>query len=349
MPAFSSARRSQSMIGRTAVIALVGLGALSSVTSWERDLDATSFVPLGRSEAPVAAMGGRFVDAGSSSSTMSLRGLASSRQFATQRANYVSTMKSPKDSYFSTVETGLYRANMSARKKLHASIMGGCYVAFAGLLALSISGNMQGITASNPGIQRMIFAALFPMNLLLVLNSGAQLVTGNAMTVPAAVFEGLATWRSLWRTMVISSFGNFIGCVGIAALAVKCGLVVDGTKALALTTLVKKTSIPLMETLIRAVFCNWLVCMAIFMASSASDMAGRMVGIWFPISTFVAIGFEHSVANMFLLPLGIFAGGAVSWKAVFLKNLLPVFVGNIVGGAVIVAMGFSYQFGRLGQ
>merc|ERR1711990_411529 len=100
---------------------------------------------------------------------------------------------------------------------------------------------------------------------------------------------------------------------------------------------------------VRGILCNWLVCMAVYLASLAKDVAGKMVAIWFLISSFVALGLEHSVANMFIIPLGIFSGAAVSWKAFFVKNLLPVTLGNIVGGAVAVAAVFSFMYGKLGK
>ena len=85
------------------------------------------------------------------------------------------------------------------------------------------------------------------------------------------------------------------------------------------------------------------------MASFAKDLPGKMVAIWFPISAFIALGLEHSVANMFIIPLGIFSGAAVSWKAFLMANLLPVTLGNIVGGAVAVAAVFSFMYGKLGK
>eukprot|EP00403_Amphidinium_massartii_P019645 CAMPEP_0178430606 /NCGR_PEP_ID=MMETSP0689_2-20121128/31410_1 /TAXON_ID=160604 /ORGANISM="Amphidinium massartii, Strain CS-259" /LENGTH=390 /DNA_ID=CAMNT_0020052475 /DNA_START=55 /DNA_END=1227 /DNA_ORIENTATION=- len=263
---------------------------------------------------------------------------------------YVSTLQTPKDAYFEMVEKGVTNANLPAMKTLHAAIMGGAYVGIAGILSLSIAGNIPGIAAQNPGFQRMVFAALFPMNLLLILNSGAQLFTGNSMVLPAAVFEGRATLGQVLRSWTLSTIGNLIGCVGVAMLLEMSGLLVDGTRAMAISTVIKKTSIGGWgKAFVRAVCCNWLVCMGVMMGTSAKDLAGRMVGIWFPISTFVAIGFEHSVANMFLLPLGLFAGAAVSWKTAFLSNLLPVYIGNALAGALIVALGFSFQFGRAGR
>merc|ERR1711998_272449 len=115
--------------------------------------------------------------------------------------------------------------------------------------------------------------------------------------------------------------GNFAGSVALAALVTAGG------------------------TLVRGILCNWLVCMAVWMASMAKDLPGKIVAIWFPISAFVAMGLEHSVANMFIIPLGIMSGAAITWKTFLLKNLLPVTLGNIVGGAVCVATGFWAAYG----
>jgi formate/nitrite transporter FocA (FNT family) len=89
--------------------------------------------------------------------------------------------------------------------------------------------------------------------------------------------------------------------------------------------------------------------MAVYMASMAKDLPGKIVAIWFPISAFVALSLEHSVANMFIIPLGIMSGAAVTWKTFLLRNLLPVTLGNIVGGVCAVAAAYSYVYGKLGK
>merc|ERR1712166_1695971 len=106
-------------------------------------------------------------------------------------------------------------------------------------------------------------------------------------------------------------------------------------------TAVAKTSLSFKTALFRGILCNWLVCMAVYMASFAKDLPGKMVAIWFPISAFIALGLEHSVAIM--------CGAPVSWNTFFLKNLLPVTLGNIIGGPFFVAAAFSYTFGALGK
>ena len=116
---------------------------------------------------------------------------------------------------------GRDNAKMSIVKILHQSIMGGCYVGFGGLLSTVVAGNCGGIASSNPGLQKFIFAALFPVNLLLILMSGGQLFTGNSAAVPAALFEGLVDVNDLIRSWGVSYIGNIIGCGGFA-LAASC-------------------------------------------------------------------------------------------------------------------------------
>jgi formate/nitrite transporter FocA (FNT family) len=129
---------------------------------------------------------------------------------------------------------------MHPLKILHQSILGGCYVGFGGLLALSVAGNMAGTMFSNPGIVKMTFAALFPVNLLLIVMTGGQLFTGNSGTCAAAKLEGMIDSKEMWTNLAISLTGNVIGCGLFAYVAMYCGLLSGGTAALAKSTAVSK-------------------------------------------------------------------------------------------------------------
>merc|ERR1711862_717646 len=115
------------------------------------------------------------------------------------------------------------------------------------------------------------------------------------------------------------------------------GLLTGGSGAMAIATVAKKTGATLGQKIVKAILCNWLVCMAVYLSTQSKDLTGKMVGIWFPISMFVGIGFEHSVANMFLLPAGLLAGSPVTILTTFVKNMIPVTLGNLLAGAVIIA------------
>ena len=262
---------------------------------------------------------------------------------------YTSSIKTPKDSYIAFAEKGAANAKMPKTKILHQSILGGCYVGFGGLLSLSIAGALGGIGAANPGIPKMAFAALFPVNLLLIVTTGGQLFTGNSAAVAAAKFEGLVEWRELFRSWSVSIIGNVIGCTLFAVAAWYVGLLTGGTAALCSSTALNKCRAGLGQTIVKAILCNWMVSLAVFLAGASNDLAGKLVAVWFPISTFVAIGLEHSVANMFIMPAALLLKVPLTITDVLFRNVIPVLIGNAIAGSLVVAGSYSFQFGRLGK
>ena len=199
--------------------------------------------------------------------------------------------------------------------------------------------------ASNPGLQKLVFGAFgLPFGLFMTLLTGTELFTGNAAIVTMAVLRGEAETPQLGRSLVLSWLGNLVGAVSLARLAILAGTMPGGGAAVALA--VAKTSLPFQTAFVRGILCNWLVCMAVYIASMAKDTAGKAIAIWFPISAFVTLGLEHSVANMFIIPAGIFAGADVSWTSFLLHNLLPVSLGNMFAGMFLVALPYSILFGK---
>lgn len=147
----------------------------------------------------------------------------------------------------------------------------------------------------------------------------------------------------LVKSLVVSWVGNLVGSLLLAWLVTVGGTLGDGGASLAIA--VSKTSEPIGVVVARAVMCNWLVCMAVYMASFARDVTGKAVAIWLPISAFVALGLEHTVANMFLIPFGMMQGADVSVAALLVNNLLPVTAGNTLGALFGVAFPFFVAFG----
>lgn len=265
------------------------------------------------------------------------------------KTTYISSVKSPRDAYVAFAEKGASNAKMAKAKILHQSVLGGCYVGFGGLLSLCIAGGLGGIGAANPGLPKMAFAALFPVNLLLILTTGGQLFTGNSASVAAARFEGLVRWREFGKSLSVSLAGNVIGCGILACAAFYIGALSGGTAELCLETAVNKCRATWGQTVVKAILCNWMVSLAVFLANASNDLAGKLVGCWFPISTFVAIGLEHSVANMFIMPAALLLGAPLTAADVLFRNIIPVLIGNAIAGGLVVAGSYSYQFGRLGQ
>ena len=163
----------------------------------------------------------------------------------------------------------------------------------------------------------------------------------------AAYKEGKIELKDLLKNWISSYFGNFAGSLLLAWLAWHSGTLAAGPASVAIAT--AKCSLPWSVAFVRGVLCNWLVCMAVYMASGCSSMIGKMTAVWFPISAFVALGLDHSVANMFIIPLGMLRGAEITIGAFLWKNLLPVTLGNIVGGALCVMAPFGTTFGSWGS
>lgn len=259
---------------------------------------------------------------------------------------YTSTIKTPKDAYTALAEKGAANAKMPKTKIFHQSVLGGCYVGFGGLVSLTIAGGLAGLGAANPAVPRLAFAALFPVNLLLIVTTGGQLFTGNSAAVAAARWEGLVTWRQLHRNWAVSIAGNVVGCALFAWAAWYVGLLKEGTAAMLSSTAWSKCRNSLGPTIVKAILCNWMVSLAVCLAGAANSLCGKLIAVWFPISTFVAIGLEHSVANMFILPAALLLGVPLTLRDVILRNVGPALIGNALAGALVVAASYAFQFGK---
>jgi formate/nitrite transporter len=255
--------------------------------------------------------------------------------------------KDPKTITETAVKTGVTKAKLPWDKALVAGFLAGAYIAFGALLAITVSAGL------NPEIwgtvPTLIAGSVFALGLILVIIAGSELLTGNMALVPLAIYRGRAGILSLFHNFTFVIVGNLLGSLFVAYfLAVQSGVV---TAELPLERLAKiATAKGIEETewqiFLRAVGCNWLVCLAVWMALAAEDIAGKVLAIFFPIMAFVAMGFDHVVANMFFLPAAIWAGvPELTWGDA-LHNWLFAFLGNLVGAAVFVAATYWYLYGR---
>jgi len=254
-------------------------------------------------------------------------------------------LKPPAALYEGAVAAGAAKASATWAKIFKLGIVSGAHIGFGSYLAITVGGACPEIAAANPGLQKMIFGAFgLPFGLIMTLVTGGELFTGNTALVTAAVKEGKATYKDLVKSWTSSYVGNFVGSLILAYLAFKSGTLGNAPASVAIAT--AKCSMPFDVAFVRGILCNWLVCMAVYMASGCATMIGKMTAVWFPISAFVALGLDHSVANMFIIPLGILRGAEVSIGQMFIKNLIPVTLGNIVGGAIMCMMPFGLSFGK---
>ena len=232
-------------------------------------------------------------------------------------------------------------------------ILAGSYIGFGGLLSTTVTFDFA--AKAGIGMTKVLGGSAFSLGLILVVIAGAELFTGNNLMVSSVLSKEI-TLSAMAKRWILVYVANFIGSILLALIFYYSGLWKTGHSALggaAVGIAAKKVSLDFSEALIRGVGCNWLVCLAVWMALAARQTIGKIFAIFFPIMGFVAIGFEHCVANMYFIPTGIFlknwagigsasmAGlDALTWANFVWRNLLPVTIGNIIGGAVFVGMSY---------
>ncbi len=233
------------------------------------------------------------------------------------------------------------------------AILAGSYIGFGGLLMSVVTFDMG--PHFGVGFTKFVGGAVFSVGLMLVVIAGAELFTGNNLMVTSTLTRDI-TFGIMLERWVLVYIANFIGSIILVFLFYLSGLWKTGDGALgaaAVKIAYTKISLPFVEALVRAIGCNWLVCLAVWMALAARHTIGKIFAIFFPIMAFVAIGFEHSVANMYLIPTGLalnawenipLPAGAnamiFNWAGFLYRNLLPVTIGNIIGGGLFVGMSY---------
>lgn len=230
---------------------------------------------------------------------------------------------------------GVKKALLPAIPTIMLSLMAGAFIAFGAMFyTLVMTNHDMGF-----GPARLLGGVVFSLGLILVVVGGAELFTGNNFIVMAWA-EHKVTTAQLLRNWSLVYIANFIGAIGAAILMYWSGALLLGDGAVAETALniaVYKVNLEPMQAFTRGILCNALVCLAVWLCFAARDVASKILAIIFPISAFVALGFEHCVANMYFIPLGMMISDGEIGVTVFLTNLIPVTIGNIIGGSLFVA------------
>jgi formate/nitrite transporter len=255
------------------------------------------------------------------------------------------------------------KVRMDTQSLLTLAILAGAFIAFGAMLATVVAAGANGVLPF--GFTRLLSGLVFSLGLILVVIGGAELFTGNNLMVMAWASGNVAS-RDLLRAWTVVYIGNFAGSAATAVLVFLTGLYDQGGGTVGVVALVvaqDKATLPFTEALLRGVLGNVLVCLAVWMCYSARTTADRILVIVPPVSAFVAAGFEHSVANMYLLPFGLLikdwapdsfwlsigedptAFDRLTWIAL-VENLLPVTIGNVIGGGVLVGAVYWFVYLR---
>lgn len=279
---------------------------------------------------------------------------------------------------------GVRKAQMAFLPMFTLAVLAGAFIALGAIFATTVTaGSSMTVKASDPaatytnlvvslpyGVVRLLTGLVFCLGLILVVIGGAELFTGNNLIVMAWA-SGKVHTGSLLRNWGIVYIGNFVGAIATAVMMFFTRQYTFGGGAIGMAVLsiaIAKVNLSFLQAFSLGILCNALVCLAVWMTYSARSAADKVIGILFPITAFVAAGFEHSVANMYFIPIGLFiktfdpefasnAAGAVqtstrfgletlTWQSFLWNNLLPVTLGNIVGGAVLVAIVYWFIYLR---
>ena len=232
-------------------------------------------------------------------------------------------------------------------------ILAGAYIGFGGMLSSTVT--FDAAAKIGTGLSKLIGGAVFSVGLMMVIIAGAELFTGNTLMISSAI-TGKISYSTMIKRWTVVYLANFVGSILIALIFYYSGLWKTGDYALGATALKvanTKVGLEFSEVLWRGIGCNWLVCVAVWMAFSARQTIGKIFAIFFPIMAFVTMGFEHCVANMYFIPTGILFSTvpeivsaanvdltSLTWGNFLLKNLIPSTIGNIIGGVFFVGMSY---------
>lgn len=270
---------------------------------------------------------------------------------------------------------GVRKAEMPAFTMLMLSILAGAFISLGAIFATTVAAGGMPVTAADGsaafsttfpyGVTRLLTGLVFCLGLILVIVGGAELFTGNNLIVMAWASRKVTTW-ALLRNWAIVYTGNFIGSIGTAILMFFTRQYTFGSDAVGIAALkiaIAKCQLGFVQAIALGILCNGLVCLAVWLSFSARTTLDKIASIIFPITAFVAAGFEHSIANMYFIPYALFVRmfdpafiekvaekvpglEALTWKAFFINNLIPVTIGNIIGGVVLVASVYWVVFLR---
>lgn len=261
--------------------------------------------------------------------------------------------REPAETAAVAVEAGTKKTQRAWDKLLLSSFLAGAYIAFGALVAITVSSGLDPATWGT--LPTLFTGAAFTLGLVLVLIAGSDLATGNMMLVPLSAMRGRIGGKDVAVNLTVVLLGNLLGALFVAFfLAIQSGVIGGSgeeagsvaamTHERLATIATDKTGETVWQTFLRGVGCNWLVCLAVWMSLAATTVSGKILAIFFPVMAFVAMGFDHVVANMFFLPAAIFADvPGVDWSATLL-NWGVAGVGNLVGAVIFVATSYWYLF-----
>ena len=269
----------------------------------------------------------------------------------------------PPETFDISVQAGIAKTNRTAAKQFMLGILGGAFIALAGAGANMAAFNLFA-KPETFGLGKFVSGLVFPVGLMLVVVAGAELFTGNSL-IFTAVLTRKVSFGKMLKNWAFVYLGNFVGASFVAVMVFYSGQFSSGVSLLGGMTVkvaYGKVAMHFVPAVFSGILCNWLVSLGVWVAFAAKDITGKMLACFFPVMLFVTAGYEHSIANMYYIPAGIFAKGvnafvatsgipaealaALNWQNFIVRNLIPVTIGNIIGGCILIALVYWFIYAR---
>ncbi|GMG10346.1 unnamed protein product [Aspergillus oryzae] len=246
------------------------------------------------------------------------------------------------------VSSGVAKARLPWPDLLLKSFLAGAFLSIGALFSLIVAGGSPSLRAENPGLATLLSSFAFPTGFVILTIVNTELFTANVFVLILTTFMRRTTWLDLVRNLVLSYIFNLAGCLFVAGFLCWWSdtLSTDTLKSFAVTQAEGRVNVQWSVNFLRGVGCNWLVGLAIFLSISCKDKVSKIYAIWIPIWTFVAVGYQHCIANFFLVPIGMFYGTNFGVGKFIYQSVIPVTLGDIVGGAVLDGVFIWFLYGH---
>ncbi|KAI9167954.1 putative formate transporter [Paramyrothecium foliicola] len=255
---------------------------------------------------------------------------------------------SPPETCQLITQSGIAKAKLPWADLIVKSFFGGIFISLGSLFDLVVAGGAPEQRAANPSLITLLAAFTFPIGFVLVILTNVELVTSNMAVMMYTTLQRKTSVYDLLRNWVVSYIFNLAGCLFFAGVLAWWSDTLSSAAQsdYAVTQAEGRVNINWGYNFTRGIGCNWLVGLAVYLATSSKDNLSKIVGIWLPIWTFVALGYQHSIANFFLVPIGMFYGTNFGVGKFIYQCTIPVTLGNIVGGAILTGAALWFLYGR---
>ena len=247
-----------------------------------------------------------------------------------------------------TTKAGIAKTHLTWGELAVKSFFGGVFISLGGLVNLIVLAGSPGLRDSNPALAQLIAAFVFPMGFVLVTLTNMELCTSNLFVLPFTTLQRKTSVKETGKNLVVSYIGNVCGALFVAGVMAwwSNALDTDTMTSYAVTQAEARVNVAWSVNFLRGIGCNFFVALAFFMSLGAVEYVSKIFTIWVPIWAFVIAGYQHSIANYFMIPIGMFYGTNFGVGKFIYQSIIPVTLGNLIGGVVLGVLPFWYLYGR---